>query len=196
MRSKPRLIVRVQGSRRTRMRRNSGQHGCRRRRQASQRKAGLQPVYRPAELCLNGECTDANGYYIEQNDPAALSTCPCLDNRIPSDRAGRALSKQTDHAHRANTPSASKGRRSMSGAICMSSISASRARSEKWPPALRNRNCSRCCRKAASAMRSASIGTDGCSSPTTRSTIFFWSGPTARTSKPISIPTTSISRTI
>jgi hypothetical protein len=44
MRIKPRQIVRVQGSRRTRMRRNSGQHGCRRHRQISQGKAGLQPV--------------------------------------------------------------------------------------------------------------------------------------------------------
>jgi hypothetical protein len=44
MRIKPRQIVRVEGSRRTRMRRNSGQHGCRRHRQISQGKAGLQPV--------------------------------------------------------------------------------------------------------------------------------------------------------
>ena len=42
---------------------------------ASQReKRGFSRL--PAELCLNGECTDANGYYIEQNDPAAFSSLP------------------------------------------------------------------------------------------------------------------------
>jgi hypothetical protein len=29
-------------------------------------------ISRPADLYLNGECTDANGYYIEQNDLAPL----------------------------------------------------------------------------------------------------------------------------
>jgi glucose/arabinose dehydrogenase len=35
-------------------------------------KLGFSRIYRPADLYLNGECTDANGYYIEQNDLAAL----------------------------------------------------------------------------------------------------------------------------
>ena len=29
-------------------------------------------LYRPADLYLNGECTDANGYYIEQSNLVAL----------------------------------------------------------------------------------------------------------------------------
>jgi hypothetical protein len=29
-------------------------------------------IFRPADLYLNGECTDANGYYIEQNNLVAL----------------------------------------------------------------------------------------------------------------------------
>ena len=35
-------------------------------------KPGFSRTYRPADLYLNGECTDANGYYIEQNNLAAL----------------------------------------------------------------------------------------------------------------------------
>jgi hypothetical protein len=63
-------------------------------------KRGFSRFHRPAELCLNGEWKDANGLYIEQNDPAALWACPCLDNRVAWDRAGRAVSKQADHADR------------------------------------------------------------------------------------------------
>ena len=35
-------------------------------------KPGFSRIYRPADLYLNGECTDANGYYIEQNNLAPL----------------------------------------------------------------------------------------------------------------------------
>jgi hypothetical protein len=35
-------------------------------------KPTLSCIFRPADLYLNGECTDANGYTIEQNDLAAL----------------------------------------------------------------------------------------------------------------------------
>ena len=35
-------------------------------------KPAFSRIYRPADLYLNGECTDANGYYIEQNNLVAL----------------------------------------------------------------------------------------------------------------------------
>lgn len=35
-------------------------------------KPSFSRIYRPADLYLNGECTDANGYYIEQNGLAPL----------------------------------------------------------------------------------------------------------------------------
>jgi glucose/arabinose dehydrogenase len=35
-------------------------------------KPSFSRIYRPADLYLNGTCTDANGYYIEQNNLAAL----------------------------------------------------------------------------------------------------------------------------
>ncbi len=35
-------------------------------------KPGFSRIYRPADLYLNGECTDANGYYIEQNNLSSL----------------------------------------------------------------------------------------------------------------------------
>jgi len=35
-------------------------------------KPSFSRIYRPADLYLNGECTDANGYYIEQDNLAAL----------------------------------------------------------------------------------------------------------------------------
>jgi hypothetical protein len=35
-------------------------------------KPTLSRISRPADPYLNGECTDANGYTIEQNDLAAL----------------------------------------------------------------------------------------------------------------------------
>ena len=72
MRIKPGQIVRASGIAADT---NAAQFQARyrgRRRQASEGKAGLQPDHRPADLYLNGECTDANGYYIEQNDLAAL----------------------------------------------------------------------------------------------------------------------------
>jgi hypothetical protein len=31
-------------------------------------KPSFNRIYRPADLYLNGTCTDANGYYIEQNN--------------------------------------------------------------------------------------------------------------------------------
>ena len=50
------------------MRRISGQHGYVVIDKHPQEKPGFSRFRRPAERCLNGECTDANGYYIEQND--------------------------------------------------------------------------------------------------------------------------------
>ena len=35
-------------------------------------KPGFSRIYRPADLYLNGKCTDANGYYIEQNNLVPL----------------------------------------------------------------------------------------------------------------------------
>jgi hypothetical protein len=35
-------------------------------------KPSFSRLYRPADLYLNGECTDANGYYIEQSNLVAL----------------------------------------------------------------------------------------------------------------------------
>jgi hypothetical protein len=35
-------------------------------------KPSFSRIFRPADLYLNGECTDANGYTIEQNDLVAL----------------------------------------------------------------------------------------------------------------------------
>jgi hypothetical protein len=35
-------------------------------------KPAFSRIYRRADLYLNGECTDANGYYIEQNNLVAL----------------------------------------------------------------------------------------------------------------------------
>ena len=45
------------------MRRNSGNMVGK----ATKEKPSFSRIYRPADLYLNGECTDANGYYIEQN---------------------------------------------------------------------------------------------------------------------------------
>jgi hypothetical protein len=35
-------------------------------------KRSFSHIFRPADLYLNGECTDADGYYIEQNNLVAL----------------------------------------------------------------------------------------------------------------------------
>jgi hypothetical protein len=35
-------------------------------------KPSFSRIYRPADLYLNGTCTDANGYYIEQNNLVPL----------------------------------------------------------------------------------------------------------------------------
>jgi hypothetical protein len=35
-------------------------------------KPSFSRIYRPADLYLNGECADADGYYIEQNNLVAL----------------------------------------------------------------------------------------------------------------------------
>jgi len=35
-------------------------------------KPSFSRISRPADLYLNGECTDANGYYIEQSSLAPL----------------------------------------------------------------------------------------------------------------------------
>lgn len=37
-----------------------------------QEKPSFSRIYRPADLYLNGKCTDANGYYIEQNNLVPL----------------------------------------------------------------------------------------------------------------------------
>jgi hypothetical protein len=34
-------------------------------------KPSFSRIYRPADLYLNGECTDANGYHIERNSLAS-----------------------------------------------------------------------------------------------------------------------------
>ena len=35
-------------------------------------KPGFSRIYRPADLYLNGECTDGDGYYLEQNNLVPL----------------------------------------------------------------------------------------------------------------------------
>ena len=70
-----------------------------------QQKPGFSRIHGPADHCLNGECADANGYDIEQNDIqqhdlAAVRAYACRDDRLISDRTGRALSKPADHAER------------------------------------------------------------------------------------------------
>jgi hypothetical protein len=39
---------------------------------AAREKPGFSRVYRPADLFLNGECTDDNGYYLEQSNLVPL----------------------------------------------------------------------------------------------------------------------------
>jgi hypothetical protein len=35
-------------------------------------KPGFSRIYRPADLYLNGECTDDDGYYLEQHNLVPL----------------------------------------------------------------------------------------------------------------------------
>jgi hypothetical protein len=39
---------------------------------AAREKPGFGRIHRPAEIYLNGECTDDNGYYLEQSNLAPL----------------------------------------------------------------------------------------------------------------------------
>ena len=73
-------------------------------------KPSFSRIYRPADLYLNGKCTDANGYYIEADQSRSsvssssrLSLPPRRPRRKRPFKAGRSRL-------RANTPSASKGR--------------------------------------------------------------------------------------
>jgi hypothetical protein len=59
--------------------------GCRRR--AAEGKPAFSHIYRPADLYLNGKCTDANGYTIERNNLVPLSACRCVDGHIIRGRA-------------------------------------------------------------------------------------------------------------
>jgi hypothetical protein len=39
---------------------------------AAREKPGFSPIHRPADIYLNGECTDDDGYYLEQRNVTPL----------------------------------------------------------------------------------------------------------------------------
>jgi hypothetical protein len=54
------------------MRRNSRRYGLSLSSTGAEGKPALWLIHRPADLCLNGECADADGYFIEEIDLVAV----------------------------------------------------------------------------------------------------------------------------